>query len=188
MTEALQKNASREEKKDQVYWTILNAALVLDFRKGHQKWTLSELSRTTGVTRSLIYYYFGKDRMSILQEAIRFIGEEFFGLTPKRLQLWKDGKIATAVLITRAAIEQTPALGAFYLAHRFRPTELGESFRKLENQYVKKLSGFFPKLGPDQIRALYGLMFGLVFAPNLTEAAIDEAVRVAMLVGKRKSA
>src|SRR4051812_25454632 len=117
-----QKDNPRQTKKDDAYWKILNAAIALDFRKGHQKWTLSELSRTTGITRSLIYYYFGKDRGSILNEAIRLLGEDFFGFTTAKLKLWSEGKVAEAVLTTRKAMEFSPALPAFYLAHRFKTT------------------------------------------------------------------
>src|SRR4051812_22858182 len=118
--------------KDQTYWTILNAAIQLDFKKGHQKWTMSELARTTEITRSLIYYYFGKSRLDILNEAVRLVGEEFFGLSDSKIKLWAKGEIAESVLFTRREIEKSPNLGTFYLIHRNRTSEIGESIRGLE--------------------------------------------------------
>jgi AcrR family transcriptional regulator len=172
--------------KDEVYWTILNAAIGLDFRKGHQQWTFSELARTSGVTRSLFYYYFGKSRFAILGAAVHLLGEEFFGLTPLKYEAWRQGRITETVLSTRRSMEKSPHLGAFYLAHRFRPTEIGESIRQLETKYLKKIGQFFPSLNPDQVRGVSGLLFGLVFAPELTDASVEEAVRIGIRVGGAK--
>ena len=52
--------------KDETYWKILDAVIALEIRRGHQKWTISELSRLSGITRTLIYYYFGKSKLEIL--------------------------------------------------------------------------------------------------------------------------
>jgi len=181
VTEAQREKAS---SKDEVFWKILNTAILLDFRKGHQQWTLSELSRSSGITRSLIYYYFGKSRAEILEEAVKVLGEEFFGLTPEKLTLWAKGKISDSVLLTRKAMESSPPLGAFYFVHRTRSTTIGASIRRLENQYFKKISQFFPDLSDDQVKAIFGLLFGLVFAPDLSDEAIHQAVRIGSKIGK----
>ena len=172
-------------EKDETYWKILNAALQLDFKKGHQKWTMSDLSRMTGVTRSLLYYYFGKSRLDILNEAIRLVGEELFGLTEKKKELWQNGDIAEAVLATRFVIESSPHLAAFYFVHRTRQTDFGEALRSLEIQYLKKLKQFFPTLPEDDLKGLFGLFFGLVFTPNLNESSIRQAVKAAKSISAK---
>jgi len=48
--------------KDDTFWKVLNTAIILDFNRGHLRWSMSELSRSSGITRSLIYYYFYKIR------------------------------------------------------------------------------------------------------------------------------
>lgn len=165
-------------EKDQVYFSILNAALQLDFKKGHQKWTLSELSRSSGITRSLIYYYFGKSREDILDEAIVLIGEEVFALNPQRKPLWLKREIAESILASRRILEASPHLIAFYFAHRTRPSRVGESIRKLEANHKKKLHEVFPHLNETEISSLFGIVLGLALAPGLSEPAIRHVVSI----------
>ena len=84
-------------KKDEAFWKILNAAIELDYKKGHLKWTMTELSRRSGVTRSLIYYYFGRQKAAILKEAVKIVGEEFVGLNERRTTAMCGGGVALSV-------------------------------------------------------------------------------------------
>jgi AcrR family transcriptional regulator len=164
------------KSRDATFWKVLNAALELDFRRGHTKWTMSELSRKSGITRSLIYYHFGRSKMGILEQAVGVIGEEIVGITPERLELWKNGDWLASVRVARAVSEQAPYLANFYLMHRERPTELGASIRKVESGYFKKLETFFPQMGQPALRAIFALFFGLTFAPHVTDEAIQVAI------------
>jgi AcrR family transcriptional regulator len=164
--------------KDDTYWSVLNAAIALDFAKGHQRWTMSELSRSSKVTRSLIYYYFGKSKENILTEAVKLMGEEVFGLNPARRDLWSKGEIAESVVLTRALLEKSPHIMAFYMVHRTAETEIGKSLRELETEYFKKLKRFFPTVNETSIEALFCLFLGLVIAPTLSEEAARTAVAV----------
>ncbi len=162
--------------KDDTYWAVLNAAIALDFAKGHQRWTLSELSRSSKVTRSLIYYYFGKSKENILTEAVKLMGEEVFGLNPARKDMWTKGEIAESVVITRKLLEKSPHIMAFYMVHRTAESEIGKSLRELESEYFKKLKRFFTTATDTSIEALYCLFLGLVMAPSLSEDAAKQAV------------
>jgi AcrR family transcriptional regulator len=164
-------------EKDEIFWKILNAALNLDFRKGHLRWTMSELSRSSGITRSLIYYYFGKSRQGILLEAVKIIGEELLGLSPKRLELWEKSEIAESVLLSRKYIDNVPHLSSFYLMHRVRDSEIGDAMRRLETQYFKKMKKYFAADQEHQAKARFAVFFGLVFAPYLDEHAIRLSVK-----------
>jgi AcrR family transcriptional regulator len=55
----------------------------LEVSKGHLLWRLSDIAKDADVTRSLIYYYFGKEKEVILQEAFRFMIDLFFNLDRK---------------------------------------------------------------------------------------------------------
>lgn len=77
-------------EKDKKFWTILETAIDLDFKKGHLRWTLSELSRAWGMSRPLIYYYFGQSKSKLLEEAVRLVGSEIMGLSEARLKLWES--------------------------------------------------------------------------------------------------
>ncbi|MCB0357357.1 MAG: helix-turn-helix transcriptional regulator, partial [Bdellovibrionales bacterium] len=105
----------KKSKVDENYWKILNAALELDVKKGHLKWTVSDLSRKSGITRSLIYYYFGRSKSSILNEAIKLIGHEVAGLTPEREEMWNLGDFIASMKQARRTIENAPYLSLFIL-------------------------------------------------------------------------
>lgn len=169
--------AKPKKDRDQTFWKVLNAALDLDFRKGHLKWTMSELSRRSMITRSLIYYHFGRSKLAILQEAVRVIGEDLIGVDPERIKQWQSGDWKTSVMHARELLEQSPSLANFYLLHRSRPTEIGDGIRKLEADYMRKLRVIFPHLDEAGHQALFAAFFGVTFAPNITEAAVDFALR-----------
>jgi len=171
--------------KDETFWSVLNSAIELDFKRGHLRWTMSELSRISKVTRSLIYYYFGKSKEAILLEAVKLIGEEFFGLNANRIDLWNKGQIADSVLQTRRLMEKCPHMGTFYMVHREEQTEIGASLRQLETEYKQKLKKFFSRAPAPNLEAVFGIFMGLVITPGLS----DESVRVAVdgvfqLIGK----
>lgn len=164
--------------RDAAFWKVLNSALELDFRRGHLKWTLSELSRKSGITRSLIYYHFGRSKVAILDEAVRVIGEEVVGLSAERMEMWSRGDWVASVRAARAISTKSPHLCNFYLIHRDRPTEIGKALRDIESSYLKKLETIFRGLPPEGIRALFGFFFGMTFGPRVDDAAAEYGVGV----------
>lgn len=173
--------------RDQTFWKVLNAALDLDFRKGHLKWTMSELSRKSGITRSLIYYHFGRSKSAILQEAVRVIGEQLIGVDAERMEQWRAGDWTKAIVRSRQLTEESPSLLNFYLLHRGRPTEIGESLKKLEGEYYKKLEALFPQLDKSARQALFAFFWGVTFAPDVDQAAINIAVKALKALTRKKS-
>ena len=162
--------------KDENYWKILNAAIELDYKKGHEKWTITELSRKSKVTRSLIYYYFGRSKGSIIAAAVKLVGEELIGLNKQRQNLWKNGELVSSMKEARVVYEKCKALGPFILEHYDRPTEIGETIRKIEADFVKRLQQTFPKLDLSQTHALYAVYWGLSFSPKVDEKVIFHAI------------
>lgn len=177
-----------KKTRDQTFWKVLNAALDLDFRKGHLKWTMSELSRKSGITRSLIYYHFGRSKLTLLQEAVRVIGEQVIGVGPERIEQWRNGDWKGALMQTRELMASSSNFLNFYLLHRERPTEIGESLRGLEGEYMKKLKTLFPQLDQTAHTALYAFLFGVAFAPNVDEAAVDFALSTLKRLVRKKAA
>lgn len=171
------RDRAKMKDRDSTFWKVLNAALDLDFKKGHLKWTMSELSRKSGITRSLIYYHFGRSKSNILREAIMVIGEEVVATDPKRMAMWRDGKWADSVRVSREIAVHSPTLCNFYLLHRDRPTEIGAVIRDLETNYVRKLQKLFPEFPPAGIKALNAFFFGIVFSPNVDEETVEIAVQ-----------
>jgi len=164
--------------KDKIYWKLLNNAIELDVKKGHLKWTLSDLSRKSDITRSLIYYYFGKEKEMILQEAVKLVGENLVGLTEERTQLWKEGRFEESLLQARELIEKAPFLTIFILANRGKSNTTGESLRTIETQFIAKLKAFFPKCSKDQITGLFSIFWGLALSPHSDGPSIREVTRL----------
>ena len=167
--------------KDQNYWTILSNAIELDIKKGHTKWTLSDLSRKSDITRSLIYYYFGKEKQIILKEAITLIGEELIGLTPERIKLWKEGRLAESLKKARVLYEKAPYLPLFILINRDKQNMIGEALRLMEDDFAKKIKNFYPNCSPHQINSIFIIYWGLAFSPVICEESIQE---LTMLIQK----
>lgn len=165
------------QERNEQFWRILNSALELDFKKGHLRWTMSDLSRKSSITRSLIYYYFGKSKISILEKAVHVIAEEVIGVSPERMAMWKKGDWMSSMQASRKMTGQAPFLCAFYLNHRDKPTEIGSKLREMENSYLKKLESLFPHLPPAGIRALFAAFFGISFAPVVDDAAVEIFVK-----------
>ncbi len=149
---------------------------------------MSELSRKSAITRSLIYYHFGRSKLAILQEAVRVIGEELIGVDPERVEQWRTGNWKSSVLHARELLEQSPSLANFYMLHRPRPTEIGESIRKLEDDYMKKLRAIFPHMNEAAHHALFAFFFGVTFAPNIDEPAVDYALRTLKSLTRKRTA
>jgi AcrR family transcriptional regulator len=171
------------KQKDETYWNILDAALRLDFKKGHLRWTLTELSRATSVPRTSIYYYFGKSKEEILVSALKILGEEIFGLSPDRRLLWEQGAIDESIFRSREITEKSPHILAFYFAHRRDENAVGTTLRKLEAQHREKLRPFIKNASDEKLDALVSLLMGLVAGPRMSKKAIKiatEAARRAM--------
>lgn len=158
--------------KDKIYLKILQAVITLEFKKGHQKWTITNLSRHSGVTRPLIYYYFGKSRIEILRVAIRVIGNQIFGFNEEEAALWKAGKINEAVLLGRHFISQTPEAIAFYYNHRIRSSELAKEILNLEKKYFHNLNTYFPQTTPGTLKALFAVITGLTITPDIPPESV----------------
>lgn len=161
------------QTKDEIYWKVLKAAMALDFKRGHCRWTIAELSRASGVSRPLIYYYFGKSREDILLASVKVLGEECFGLSDRRITLWKNGDFKKSVKESRKFIQEHQDLAAFYFAQRAKPHFVGEALRELERKYEQKLKAFFKNASESEIHTKIALLFGCVFAPSISETALD---------------
>lgn len=162
--------------KEKAYWRILEGALELDFHKGHLRWTMAELARKTRVTRSLIYYHFGKSKLELLKAAVRVVGEDVIGTSEQRMQLWFNGQWVESIQRARMTAERVPVLCGFYLMHRERNSEIGDSIRQKEGLYIRKLRKLFPNHQEATLRALFASFFGLIFSPHVDTETIERAV------------
>jgi AcrR family transcriptional regulator len=163
------------DKKDKLYWAVLNSAVSLDVRNGHLKWKVSDLARLSGVSRTLIYYYFGKSKEGILREAVHLFGDLFSVQSPEKVELWKRGDLKEANRQSREILTKIPAIVPFYFLNRTAKSEIGATIREREKVFFKIIDAYFPKLSQQEKKGLYVLFFGLLFTPDISVADTSAA-------------
>lgn len=164
--------------KDDLFWKILDAALQLECSKGHLRWKMTDLSRSSGVTRSLIYYYFGNSKIKIIQEAIRLMGEEFFGLSEERMELWRTGKFSESLQKTRELTRRTPHIVIFYLQQRRAGNSLSKEIDHLEQRYLEKLAKRFPNATRDRLVVSFSALLGIAALADVSDETIQGVVTI----------
>jgi AcrR family transcriptional regulator len=149
----------------------------LEITRGHLKWSVAEVARSNRTSRATLYYYFGKSKKEILNNALTAICEEYFGLTAEREELAQKDFLASA-RITRSLVLQTPEFAVFYQLWRARPSELKDVLKGFEEKYQSKLAKMFPKSTKDQIIFAHSCLHGIMTAPFLSPAEFDQSLRI----------
>lgn len=171
-------NMKDQKSKDDIFWSIFDAVIKLDITKGHMSWSISDVARTSGVSRPLIYYYFGKSKENIMQTAVDYLGKEYFGLSDERMELWKNRNIFESVSRSRKLWQKSPYSYSFYILRRDLQNPAGEAIRDLEAKYESKLKTFYPHASRDLHAAVTAILFGLAISPTLTDEGLLNAVKI----------
>jgi AcrR family transcriptional regulator len=170
-------NKVSSKSKEEIFWSVFEAVIQLEATKGFGKWKVTDLSRLSKVSRPLIYYYFGKSKESILETAVDFMGEEYFGLSDARMKMWDQGQLVESILISRRMCQKAPYGLLFYMTRRNMQNSIGERMREFEKRYRKKLAEFFPQLAAVGNDGMAGVIFGLVTFPDLTEDGVVKSIQ-----------
>ncbi len=138
------------QSKEDIYFAVCNAILKMEVAKGHLKWTLSEISRESGITRSLIYYYFGKEKKTALEEAYKFIISHFFNIERTRSVGIRER--LRQILID---VKKMPYLFVLYYLEKNAGSDVGQMIKEAESLLIKSLKQEFPQLSETQILEIY---------------------------------
>lgn len=156
MTKTSEPGGAKERPvKDEIYFAVCNAILKMEIAKGPMKWTVSDVSRESGVTRSLIYYYFGKDKKAIVEVAYKFILSHFYN--PERVKSTPLRERLAGILTDLRSMPYLMVL--FYLA-KGQDSEFGRMIREKEKEHLKALKSEFSHLTENQILEVYLLELG----------------------------
>lgn len=155
--ETLLQTLPKAQTKEEIYFSVCNSILKMEAQKGHFNWTLSDISRESKVTRSLIYYYFGKEKEIILIEAYKFIISIFFGDSPpdaipmnQRLK-----KVLTD-------LQNMPYLFMHYYMQKNADSEFGRMIKTAETLMIKNMKLKFPDMNEVQVLDLYLKQLGAI--------------------------
>lgn len=155
---------------------IVNTVFRFEVAKGHLKWKMTEISKYSGVNRTLIYYYFGKTKKEIFNHCLEVIMNEFYGLSPEREQLVNSGKLMECSRKSYKLFHDNPEFMAFYFHWRFKKSPIQTRLIELEIAYKNRLKRLFPHLQEPQLQAVHAAIQGIVTAPFLKEKEFDLAI------------
>ena len=99
---------------------------------------------------------------------MKLIGEEFFGLTPSRIDLWQkaaDRRERDAIAASPGEVPARLWARFIWFIGRSKPKSAA-SLRHLEEEYKVKLKRFFAHASAPSLEALFGLFMGLVIGPG----------------------
>ncbi|MBT3584996.1 MAG: TetR/AcrR family transcriptional regulator [Halobacteriovoraceae bacterium] len=143
--------------KEEVYFKICNTVLRLEVSKGHQKWTLSDIAKYADVTRSLIYYYFGKEKKTIVEEAFRYMLDLFFNLNSD-----EHRGVAARMSNIIPKIKEMPYCFVLFFLERSKETEIGVIIRQKEKALLERLKSEYPDMDANQILRVYLMELGAI--------------------------
>jgi AcrR family transcriptional regulator len=166
--------SSKQKSIDRVLWTCIE----LEITKGHLIWRMSDLAKTSGVTRSLIYYYFGKSKKEILKQAVNYFADTFFDVRIEVIQRIRKGEMADLIKISRQRLLKSPYLLQFYAKHRLERTEINQIFEKAERKYLNNLIATLPSHWRSKSRILWAMIFGLTLLPEVSIDDIKSAEKI----------
>lgn len=151
--------------------------LTLESQRGHLKWSISDVANSSKISRSLVYYHFGKTKKEILMNCLIEITEEFYGMTEDRAKV----SLLESLMLTHQMYKTNPVLATFYQKWRNFPSDIQNRFLDVECRYEKKLKKSFPKASQTQIKALHAVFHGLVTAPYIEQDGIRAALQLLKL-------
>ncbi|MEK2690236.1 TetR/AcrR family transcriptional regulator [Bdellovibrio sp. GT3] len=138
------------QSKEEIYFAVCNAILKMEVAKGHLQWTLSDVSRESNVTRSLIYYYFGKEKDRVLEEAYKFVISQVFNI-----ERAKSVGIRERLRDVLRDVQNMPFLFVLYYLEKNAGTQFGKMIQEAEALLLKAMKIEFPDLSEVQILEIY---------------------------------
>lgn len=169
-TYKIQNNNENRDGKEEVFFKICNSVLKKEVEKGHLQWTISDVARDAEVTRSLVYYYFGKEKEKVFTEAWKYMVSIFF-------QFSAEGKSTPINLRMKGILEsmkKMPYLFILFFLQKANNTEIAQEIASAEEQLLSVFQEEYPSYSKKQILRLYLMELGAI-AYNLDP---DQAVEV----------
>lgn len=145
-----------------------------DAIKGHLRWKVTDVSRSTGLSRSRIYEILGNNKKQILLNALSFILDDLYGKTPERQELHRTHGPLEGVIRSRNIVLAHPELVTFSYKNRLRSDEVGELLRNAEKDYLKLLSKQTGVKDPKILLFMRTMIHGISQAPFITDTQVKD--------------
>ncbi|MFG1498817.1 TetR/AcrR family transcriptional regulator [Halobacteriovorax sp. XZX-3] len=155
-------------KSEEVHYRILNAVTKLEVAKGHLNWKIAEVAKEADVTRSLIYYYLGKEKDVILKEAVKYMIARIFNLSQEN-----SVGIRERIKIVRKQIIQMPYLLALYMINKGAGNELSDIIVEAEAELFELLKKKYPNVDPREHLKIYLMELGVCLYRDVDDDTLD---------------
>lgn len=149
---------NEREGKEEVFFRICNSVLKKEVEKGHLQWTISDVARDADVTRSLVYYYFGKEKEKVFTEAWRYMVSMFFNFSEEGKTLTINQRMFNIL----SSMKKMPYLFILFFLQKVNKTEIGEEIAKAEEQLLAVFQQEYPSYSKTEILRLYLLELGAI--------------------------
>lgn len=160
-------NRKPKKPKSEVF-EIANCIFQLEQSRGHLKWKISDVARSSGVQRSAIYYYFGKNKQQILDSSIELLAASFYGVHGA-VEVGGKPNLIKSIQRSREVVLNNPSILSFNFKWRSKKSEIRNRLIEHENGFRKRLAKQYSQLDPSQIEALHAIYHGASTSPFLTE-------------------
>ncbi|MCO5141604.1 MAG: hypothetical protein M9962_00780 [Oligoflexia bacterium] len=162
--------AKKINSKYQTQLKISEAILGLEIKKGHLNWKITEVTKKTGLSRPIIYRYFGSNKNKMLSSAIEIFCYDFYGLVEH-----ENLSFSSRLIKAKKKLQENIDPALFYLKWRATTSPLNEAFKKVEAKFQKKLKEQNPNLTQIELLALHTIIHGIVTAPFIEQ---EEAIQL----------
>jgi len=143
-----------DESKKPSIESALVATVKLFLTHPPYKLTYSKISRSTGIPRSTLYYYFGSKVEGMLTESARFALKKFLHLETVDVELkthssweaFQEKRLLSAI----EQVDQSPWAPRVYMMFRDDAGPIGDVARELEGEYLKEMTRVWKYYHPDK--------------------------------------
>lgn len=157
------KQTKSRDGKEEVFFRICNSVLKKEIEKGHLQWTISDVARDAEVTRSLVYYYFGKEKEKVFKEAWKYMISIFFQFS----DISNSPPINIRMYNILQSMKKMPYLFILFFLQKSSNSEIAKEIAKAEAELLKTFQREYPSYTKTQILRLYLLELGSI-AYNLS--------------------
>ena len=161
-------NTEDHEFMQDKYYRICNELLRLEVTKGHLNWSVSEVARASEVTRSLIYYYFGKSKEEVLSEASRYMINTIYG-DSEFSHIGVKNRVKKVIAITN----DNPYLFIYWYNNRGKDNQAGNLIDQKELRGRRTIKSYYPEMSDKEVSMVQALQISAV-AMRWDEKTVDE--------------
>lgn len=165
---------------DKTRFNIICTVFDLEVSKGHLKWSVSQISRSCKVSRTLVYYHFGKTKKEILLNCLDDLTRQLYGLSEDRRD-FKKTSLIDSLKACHDLYAKVPSYSVFCQKWARKPSIYRDQYLEIQKMYDEKLHFNFPRSTRAQRISLRALFYGLVAAPSFDREYISEAIQLLKL-------